>query len=209
MTKRIEKISLYINDDEKVLDVGCDSALLSINLAKRGIYSIASDLRSNIIENAEKNIKENLKKYISFRVGSGITLKEEENDFTLVMAGMGSYLMIDILRSTNKKFKKIITISNNNHDMLRREFLSLGYIVDKEEIIKERNKYYNLIIFKEGYKKYKDEELIIGINHINQELLSEKNIILINKYKQILKKIKDVDRIKELERTIQILESSI
>ncbi len=209
MTKRIEKISLYINDDEKVLDVGCDSALLSINLAKRGIYSIASDLRSNIIENAEKNIKENLKKYISFRVGSGITLKEEENDFTLVMAGMGSYLMIDILRSTNKKFKKIITISNNNHDMLRREFLSLGYIVDKEEIIKERNKYYNLIIFKEGYKKYKDEELIIGINHINQELLSEKNIILINKYKQILKKLKDVDRIKELERTIQILESSI
>lgn len=209
MTKRIEKISLYINDDEKVLDVGCDSALLSINLAKRGIYSIASDLRSNIIENAEKNIKENLKKYISFRVGSGITLKEEENDFTLVMAGMGSYLMIDILRSTNKKFKKIITISNNNHDILRREFLSLGYIVDKEEIIKERNKYYNLIIFKEGYKKYKDEELIIGINHINQELLSEKNIILINKYKQILKKLKDVDRIKELERTIQILESSI
>ena len=209
MTKRIEKISLYINDDEKVLDVGCDSALLSINLAKRGIYSIASDLRSNIIENAEKNIKENLKKYISFRVGSGITLKEEENDFTLVMAGMGSYLMIDILRSTNKKFKKIITISNNNHDMLWREFLSLGYIVDKEEIIKERNKYYNLIIFKEGYKKYKDEELIIGINHINQELLSEKNIILINKYKQILKKLKDVDRIKELERTIQILESSI
>lgn len=209
MTKRIEKISLYINDDEKVLDVGCDSALLSINLAKRGIYSIASDLRSNIIENAEKNIKENLKKYISFRVGSGITLKEEENDFTLVMAGMGSYLMIDILRSTNKKFKKIITISNNNHDMLRREFLSLGYIVDKEEIIKERNKYYNLIIFKEGYKKYKDEELIIGINHINQELLSEKNIILINKYKQILKKLKDSDRIKELERTIQILESSI
>ncbi len=209
MTKRIARISSYIEDDEKVIDVGCDSCLLSIMLAKRGIYSVASDLRENIIENAKEKIDDNLKKYITFRVGDGITLKESENNYTLVLAGMGTYLMVNILKNTTKTFKKIITISNNNHDILRKEFLHLGYIVEAEEIIKEKNKFYNLIIFTKGNKKYSEKDLIIGLNHQNIPLLKEKNKELIKKYQNIINKINDSEKIKELERTIKILESSI
>lgn len=209
MTKRIARISSYIEDDEKVIDVGCDSCLLSIMLAKRGIYSVASDLRENIIENAKEKIDDNLKKYITFRVGDGITLKESENNYTLVLAGMGTYLMVNILKNTTKTFKKIITISNNNHDILRKEFLYLGYIVEAEEIIKEKNKFYNLIIFTRGNKKYSEKDLIIGLNHQNIPLLKEKNKELIKKYQNIINKINDSEKIKELERTIKILESSI
>ena len=42
------KLLEIIEDNEKVLDVGCDQAHLSELLAKRKIYSIASDLRENI-----------------------------------------------------------------------------------------------------------------------------------------------------------------
>ena len=209
MTKRIARISSYIEDDEKVIDVGCDSCLLSIMLAKRGIYSVASDLRENIIENAKEKIDDNLKKYITFRVGDGITLKESENNYTLVLAGMGTYLMVNILKNTTKTFKKIITISNNNHDILRKEFLHLGYIVETEEIIKEKNKFYNLIIFTRGNKKYSEKDLIIGLNHQNIPLLKEKNKELKKKYQNIINKINHSEKIKELERTIKILESSI
>lgn len=209
MTKRIERISSYIEDTEKVIDVGCDSCLLSILLAKRGIHSVASDLRKNIIENAKEKIDKNLQKYISFRVGDGVTLTEDENDYTLVLAGMGSYLMINIMKNTTKTFLKIITISNNNHDILRKEFLTLGYIVDKEEIIKERNKFYNLIVFVKGRSIYSEEDLVIGLNHQNIPLLKEKNKELINKYKKIIETINDSKKIKELERTIKILESSL
>lgn len=209
MTRRIEKISSYITYGEKVIDVGCDSALLSSLLASREIYSIASDLRSNIIENAKKRVDKEKLKYISFRVGNGITLTEEENDYTLVMAGMGAYLMIDILKNTNKRFKKIITISNNNHEMLRREFLHSGYIVDKEEIIKEKGKFYNLIIFKEGELEYTEEELLLGKNHQNIKLFKEKNQMLINKYTKILNNIVDKEKRKDLERTLDILKSSL
>jgi len=209
LTKRIERISSYIEDTEKVIDVGCDSCLLSILLAKRGIHSVASDLRKNIIENAKEKIDKNLQKYISFRVGDGVTLTEDENDYTLVLAGMGSYLMINIMKNTTKTFLKIITISNNNHDILRKEFLTLGYIVDKEEIIKERNKFYNLIVFVKGRSIYSEEDLVIGLNHQNIPLLKEKNKELINKYKKIIETINDSKKIKELERTIKILESSL
>lgn len=206
---RIKTISSYIEDSEKVLDVGCDQAHLSELLAKRKIYSIASDLRENIILRAEKRIPDNLKKYIIFRVGNGITLKEEENDYTLVMAGMGTHLILDILNNTDKTFNKIITISNNNHDILRKKMNELGYISTTEEIIKEKGKYYNLIVFKKGTITYTEEELIIGINHKNIELLKEKNEMLVKKYKDILNGIKELNERKELESLIEILTNYI
>jgi len=207
LTKRIEKISSYIEDDEKIIDVGCDQALLSILLAKRKIYSIASDLRENIIKKASKNIYPTLKKYITFRIGDGITLKEDEKDYTPVLAGMGTHLILEILKNYKGSFNKIITVSNNNHDILRKEMLKLGYISNKEEIIKEKGKYYNLIVFKKGEKTYTEEELLIGINHQNKYLLKEKNELLKNKYKKILENIKKEEDKKELKRIVEILEN--
>ena len=140
---RLEVISSYIEDDEKVLDVGCDQALLSRLLAKRKIYSIASDLRENIIKKAISNTPENLKKYITFRVGDGITLTPEEKDYTIVIAGVGANTILNIMKKEERLYKKVITVSNNNYELLRKDMLSLEYVSNKEQIIKEKGKYYN------------------------------------------------------------------
>ena len=182
---RLEKISSYISDNEKVLDVGCDQALLSKILAKRKIYSIASDLRPNIIENAKKNLTPLEKKYITFSVSNGVpTILNEE--YTLVLSGMGAHTILDILKNSNYRFNKIITISNNNNDILRTEMSKLNYYVLEEEIIKEKGKFYNLIVFDNVKRDYTKEEILVGINHKNKELLKEKNEYLIKKYTSIL-----------------------
>lgn len=182
---RLEKISSYISDNEKVLDVGCDQALLSKILAKRKIYSIASDLRPNIIENAKKNLTPLEKKYITFSVSNGVpTILNEE--YTLVLSGMGAHTILDILKNSNYRFKKIITISNNNNDILRTEMSKLNYYVLEEEIIKEKGKFYNLIVFDNVKRDYSKEQILVGINHKNKELLKEKNDYLIKKYTSIL-----------------------
>jgi len=207
LTKRLEKILSYIEDDEKVIDVGCDQALLSVLLAKRKIYSIASDLRENIIKKASENVSPELKKYITFRVGNGITLRDDEKCYVPVLAGMGTYLILDILKNSKFSFDKIITISNNNHDILRKEMNTLGYVSHKEEIIKEKGKYYNLIVFKRGVFEYTLEDLLIGVNHQNLLLLKEKNDMLIYKYKKILNTIeKDEDK-ENLLRLVGVLEN--
>lgn len=200
---RLDVISSYISEDEKVLDVGCDKAHLSRLLAKRGIYSVASDIHKHIIDESIRLTSDELKEYITFKVGDGITISDEEN-YTLVIAGMGTYNILDIINRSKRKFKKIITISNNNHDILRKEMLKYGYVVNSEEIIKEKNKYYNLIIFVKGNRNYTKEELIIGINHKNKDLLKEKNNMLIDKYKEILKN----KYIKELDDLVKILENN-
>ena len=182
---RLEKISSYISDNEKVFDVGCDQALLSKILAKRKIYSIASDLRPNIIENAKKNLTPLEKEYITFSVSNGVpTILNEE--YTLVLSGMGAHTILDILKNSNYRFKKIITISNNNNDILRTEMSKLNYYVLEEEIIKEKGKFYNLIVFDNVKRDYSKEQILVGINHKNKELLKEKNDYLIKKYTSIL-----------------------
>lgn len=185
---RLEKISSYISDNEKVLDVGCDQALLSKILAKRKIYSIASDLRPNIIENAKKNLTPLEKEYITFSVSDGVpTILNEE--YTLVLSGMGAHTILDILKNSNYRFNKIITISNNNNDILRTEMSKLNYYVLEEEIIKEKGKFYNLIVFDNVKRDYSKEQILVGINHKNKELLKEKNEYLIKKYTSILNNV--------------------
>lgn len=198
---RLETLSSYIKPSEKIIDVGCDQALLSKMLAKRGIYSVASDLRRNIIENASFSTPYNLSKYITYRVGFGITLNDNEKDFTVVLAGMGTHTILEIIKEYNKPIKRLITVSNNDHYLLRKTMMRLGYIIDKEEIIKEKGIYYNLIIFIRGEKEYTEEELTIGVNHQNIDLLKEKNEYLINKYEEILK----IAENKELENIVNIL----
>lgn len=198
---RLEVISSHIDSNEKVLDIGCDQALLSKLLSKRRIYSVASDIVPSIIENAKKNLTPLEKEYITFKVGNGITI--DENDYTLVLSGMGTYNILKILSESKVKFNKIITISNNNHDILRKDMASLGYYVKSEEIIKDKGKYYNLIIFDTNKRKYTKEDIVVGVNHKNKELLKEKNLYLINKYKDILKSVNN----EKLKNILDILEN--
>ncbi len=203
MNKRIKTIASYINKSDLVADIGCDQALLSIHLAFNGISSIASDIRVNIIEKCKEKItKLNLEDFIKLRVGDGIEKINSDEADTLILSGMGTYTILKIIENSESKFKKIITISNNNHKILRERMHKLGYKILLEEIIYEKKKYYNLIIFIPGNTKYTLSELNIGKNHQNKSILKKYNEELINKYTKIYEKSNDVN-IKELIEIIK------
>lgn len=198
---RIESIYSFIDTSDLVVDVGCDQAKLGLMLAKREQKSIASDISENVISKARESIGNN--PYIDLRVSNGLdNIKSGEAD-TLVLSGMGTYTILDILKSTNLKFKKIITISNNNHEILRNGMNELGYIVDKEQIIKENNIYYNLIVFIPGKREYSEKEIVLGLNHIDYELYNEYLNYLLEKYLIIKKSSKDKNN--NIDKMIKIL----
>ncbi len=205
MNKRLERISTYINEYDNIADIGCDQAILSEILAKRNIHSIASDIKKNIIENALKRIKQlNLNEYVNFIVSDGVKNIPDNID-TLVISGMGTYTILNILKESKKLYKKIITVSNGKYEELRTGMSDIGYKVDKEEIILDKKKYYNLIIFIPGNKKYTKEELILGINHQNKENLLKKLSYDLKKYKKIYSLSKD----KNIYNKIQIIEKKL
>ena len=199
---RIETIYSLIDSNDRVIDVGCDQAKLGIMLAKRNQSSIACDISEKVIERAKQDIESSL---IDLRVSNGLNnIKEGEGD-TLVLAGMGTHTILDILSRTNLRFKKIITISNNYHDILRSKMNDLNYIVSKEQIIKEGNKYYNLILFVEGKKNYSRKEVLLGLNHIDDKLYQEYLEYLLEKYKQI--KVSSKDNNPKVDEMLNLLDN--
>ena len=197
---RIETIYSLIDKNDKVVDVGCDQEKLGIMLAKTNIKSIASDISVNVINRAKEDInKLGLSEYIDLRVSNGLSnIKNGEAD-TLVLSGMGTHTILEILNNTNLRFKKIITISNNYHDILRTKMNDLNYKIDKEIIIKENNKYYNLIEFIEGNNNLTRKEILLGKNHEDTSLYNEYLDYLRNKYINIKKQSQDKnDKIDEM-----------
>ena len=205
---RIDAIYSFIDLKDRVVDVGCDQAKLGILLAKRNQKSIASDISPKVIERASLDIRKlGLDNLIDLRVSNGLqNIKEKEAD-TLVLSGMGTHTILEILNNTKLRFNKIITISNNYHDILRDKMNELNYKVDKELIIKENNKYYNLILFTKGIKKYSQKELLLGLNQVDSELYKEYLNHLLNKYKTIKKSSKDKNI--KIDEMITLIESTI
>lgn len=206
MSKRINLILKYIKDEDIVLDVGCDQAEVGIALANKNIYSYAGDISKNVIDNAIKKVnKLKLSKYITFRVSDGLKEFNNENINTLVIAGLGTYTILKILKDSIKKYPKLIIISNNDLELLRTEVISLGYKIVLEEVTYEKGKFYNLILFERGKEEYNSKELYIGHNHQNIKELNKKKKYLLNKYKEILKNIPD-DKKDKLLKEIKYLE---
>ena len=205
---RIEAIYSFIDLKDRVVDVGCDQAKLGILLAKRNQKSIASDISPKVIERASLDIRKlRIDNLIDLRVSNGLqNIKEKEAD-TLVLSGMGTHTILEILNNTKLKFNKIITISNNYHDILRNKMNELNYKVDKELIIKENNKYYNLILFTKGIKKYSQKELLLGLNQVDNELYKEYLNHLLNKYKTIKESSKDKNI--KIDEMIKLIEGTI
>ena len=201
---RIETIFSFIDEKDKVVDVGCDQAKLSKLLLTRNQSSIASDISEKVIKKAKESINDNR---IDFRVSNGLDKIYEGEADTLVLSGMGTHTIIEILSNTNLRFKKIITISNNYHDILRNKMNNLGYRVSEEQIIKENNKYYNLILFVNGTKNYSDSELLIGLNHKDKKLYIEYLNHLLKKYKLIKETSKDKNI--KIDKMIEIINDKL
>lgn len=204
MSNRLETIIKYIDANDRVVDVGCDHAKVSIELANKGIPSIASDINEGIIN---KRKGEDYSSLITFIVSDGLKDIDDTLYDTVITSGMGSALIYDIISNSTLNFNKLITVSNNDYYDLRKNITSLGFVIDKEEIIFEKGKYYNLIVFIKGNKEYTEEELLLGVNHQNIELFKDYKLYLINKYNEILKKIpKDkINEIKDIEYMINQL----
>ncbi len=168
LSKRLEVVSSYINDNSKIIDIGCDHGLLSIYLAKKydNIKIIASDVNKNALGTAIENIKkEHLDGRIETRLGSGLEVVTPEEIDTVVIAGMGANTIVGILKYSKDKLinvKDIIIQSNTDLYFLRKNVTKLGYYIADETLVEDANIIYTVIKFSKGKKRYNYKELYLG-----------------------------------------------
>lgn len=194
ISKRLNVIASLV-DSNNIIDIGCDHALLDIYLTNKGINCVAIDNKETVLDKARENIKKNnLLDKIKIICSNGLENYNVLGNENVIIAGMGTNTILNIIQ--NKKFNKINTLiiqSNNNLYELRKNVCKLGYYIDKEIVIFDK-KYYNIIRFKRGFKKYSYFDYYFGLDmnyeykkYINNKIYKTyKNI----PFKNIVKKIK-------------------
>lgn len=191
LSSRLKLISEFVPLNSKIMDIGCDHGLLDIYLYQNKIVKkiIASDINFSALNNAIENIKANkLEKEIETRLSDGLeNIHAEDEIDTLVIAGMGSNTIVNMLKKDIKKLDKIKTIiiqSNTKLEFLRSEIVKLNYYIADEAIVEDNKKIYIVIKFIKGRRKYTKKELYFG-----PILLSTKSLVFQKYTKDNLKKL--------------------
>ncbi len=157
LNKRLQTLSAFINNNDIVLDIGCDHGLLGIYLVLNynNMKVISSDINEKPLAKAKENLlKFKLEDKIELRLGNGLdTMSNDIN--TIVISGMGTDNIINILKNINDypNVKKMIISPNNDFETSRSEIRKLGFYINKEEMVLENGKYYLISEYRKGKKK--------------------------------------------------------
>lgn len=194
ISKRLIAISDFVDSKDKTIyDVGCDHALLDIYLADkyRNTSFYAIDVSEKCIEKANQNIiKQGLESRIKTNVNDGLKNIKLKKNSTLIISGMGAHTIIKILENCDiTKFKKIIIQSNNDLEYVRKRITNMNFFIENEISVFDK-KYYVIISFVPGLKKYNSIEFFYGPRLLNNiEENRDYFQYLYDKYNSILKNI--------------------
>lgn len=197
LSLRLLTIAEMIKPHAKVLDVGTDHAYLPIYLKTNKLCKsvIASDVSEKALENARKNLERFNEPDIKLVLSDGLNEIKDEFD-TLVISGMGTYSIKNILDGKELPHN-IILSSNNNLYELRSYMNEIGYRIKEEKAISDKGKYYDIISYEKGKEKLSKKVLKYGKSHSKEyykylydnEKLIYKNLNFKNKIKNIFKLI--------------------
>ncbi len=203
LKERLNSVFNEIDKGSVVADIGCDHGKLSARLLQSGIANkvIAVDISKESLEKAIK-LKEKLNlENLETRVGDGLSVIAENEVDTVVIAGMGGMEIIKILSSSKYTYKKYVLVPHSNEKELR-EYLVDKFLITKDYLIKEHDKYYNVIVAVEGKTNYTPAEIEFGMNEGNpllKELLNKRLI----EYKSYLVNAEDKTK---LQSKIELIE---
>ncbi len=165
LSLRLQAIADLISEEAGVVDIGCDHGFLDIYLTLvKKCKCIACDISENVLENTRKNIsKYGLEENIRIVCSDGL-LNVDVNSFdTVVISGMGTSTILNILDTDKVSYiDSFIIQSNNDLELLRHSMSDRGYYIVDEKVIYDKGKYYVIIYFKHGNFMYEDVDYLFG-----------------------------------------------
>ena len=194
ISERLASISDFVSPSDKLIDIGCDHAILDVYLCMKyeNMHIIASDIHEGALDQAKANIeKNNLEERIETRLGDGLSIVNIDEFNTIVISGMGFHNIKKILSNKPKmiNYPKIIIQCNTDVVKLRKFVVSLGYKITREKLVLDNEKIYTIIEFNKGKEKYNYGQYYIGprilenkdelfYEYYSKKLLKYENLLL-------------------------------
>ncbi|MET1013626.1 MAG: tRNA (adenine(22)-N(1))-methyltransferase TrmK [Paenisporosarcina sp.] len=224
LSERLSRVANYIPSASIVADIGSDHAYLPCFLIHNNLASkaIAGEVAKGPYESALTHVKEEgLDHAITVRFANGLKAIEEE-DFvdTVTIAGMGGPLIASILNSDLDRLtsvKRLILQPNIHAKAIREWAITNGWKLIAEDILKEDDKIYEILVLEKGDMFLTSAELLLG-----PFLMKTKNDVFLSKWQKesaewtrILEAIKDAEsqdvklKKEELEMKLRIVKEAI
>ena len=219
LSKRLQAVADLVTPGYTIADVGTDHAYIPIYLVEKGIVqrAVAMDINEGPLDRATEHIKENkLENQIQTRLSNGLQHLQKGEVDTVILAGMGGKLMINILNEDFNKtnsLKECILQPQSEVFKVRTFLLEKGFLFIEENMVLDDGKYYPMmkVIPPEKIEEIKPvfwSEIEIRYGKL---LLEEKNPILKQFLeresgirKDILSKLEQVEGIHISERKAEL-----
>ncbi len=189
ITKRLEKIANLVEEGKSVIDIGTDHGLVPLYLAKKEISKdiLATDISKKSLQKLEDKLDNDFKKIIKTKVCDGLDGIDIKKGQIAIVAGMGAVTIIEILSKNIEKVRKldyIICEGNIGNEKLRKFLNENNFYIDKDFLIKDGRKHYDIIMFKNGL----DRKLSLSEIYFGKFIYKDFNPLLKKRLEQIYKK---------------------
>jgi tRNA (adenine22-N1)-methyltransferase len=151
LSERLRTITEMVTPGHRVCDVGCDHAFVAIHLVEEETApsAIVIDVNPGPLDIARQHINEHgLNDKIEIRLSDGLAAYEEGEAETVIITGMGGYLIQDILDADFDKtlsIKEIILGPQSDLPTLRYYLRQNGLKIIDEMLVLEYGKFYPLL----------------------------------------------------------------
>lgn len=169
LSPRLKLIADLVKKGSVIADIGTDHGYIPVYCVKNGISpsGIAMDVNPLPLSRAEENIASyGLEGSISTRLSNGLEALAKDEADTVVIAGMGGLLMINILsqgiHAISEKTQLILQPMIAQRE-LRTYLYENGFVIDGEYVCREEDKFYNIICARAGGgAKPDDKDIFVG-----------------------------------------------
>ncbi|WP_423407427.1 tRNA (adenine(22)-N(1))-methyltransferase [Heyndrickxia sp. MSNUG] len=191
LSNRLEAVANNIPQGARLADIGSDHAYLPCNVVKKGIVpvAIAGEVAEGPYQSALEQVhSENLAEEISVRKGDGLDVIQPGEVDCITIAGMGGTLISNILDRGKTKLdgvNRLVLQPNVGSFSVRSWLIDNGWVLMKEEILKEDGKIYEILVAERGepLRPYQHKNLEEGIL-FGPFLMGEKSLIFKEKWNQ-------------------------
>ena len=199
LTERLQAIADNIENGERVADIGTDHGYLPLYLKEKNITEnpILADVSKGSLLKAEENCKRLFPGFnFDLRLGDGLDVVSHGEVDTVVMAGIGGLLTIEILDWDISKvysFKKLILQPRNNMGALRRYLYEICIEPEKIVIVPEDRRYCEIMVcpIPDGFQGRRKSE------GIDDTIFEFPDVLLNNRDNSTREYLKDRIRIEE------------
>ncbi len=224
LSKRLKSVATFVSKGNILADIGTDHGYIPIYLVKNGVCprAYAMDINKGPLERANEHIEaEGLSEKIETRLSNGLDKLYENEADTILIAGMGGALIIDILtrgKSVVNSAKELVLSPHSEWKEVREYLIENSYNIECEKMLIDAEKYYIILKVSKGKScKYNEEELKYGklLLDAKDDVLKEYLLKEKNKYLMILENLKKQDsdkaseRINEIEKELECVDRAL